>query len=116
MSSYIGHSSFLNGANATFVAELYSKYLERPDSVDSDWAEFFSTLHDDARETLEDLNGASWAPRDGRVIGGGANGANGNGHAASAPTVPAGAPLEPRPTLPHLLIRYAGRPSILSGP
>ncbi|MGY8956417.1 MAG: 2-oxoglutarate dehydrogenase E1 component [Alphaproteobacteria bacterium] len=91
MSSYIGHSSFLNGANATFVAELYSKYLERPDSVDSDWAEFFSTLHDDARETLEDLNGASWAPRDARVIGGGENGANGNGHAAPAPQ--AGTPL-----------------------
>ncbi|MFB0922656.1 MAG: 2-oxoglutarate dehydrogenase E1 component, partial [Alphaproteobacteria bacterium] len=83
--------SFRRGANATFVAELYSKYLERPDSVDSDWAEFFSTLHDDARETLEDLNGASWAPRDARVIGGGENGANGNGHAAPAPQ--AGTPL-----------------------
>ena len=49
MSNYIGHSSFLNGANATFVAELYTRYLERPDSVDPEWGEFFSTLHDDAR-------------------------------------------------------------------
>ncbi len=78
MGSYIGHSSFLNGANATFVAELYANYLERPGSVDPEWSEFFGSLHDDARALLEDLKGASWAPRDSRVIGSG-NG-HGNGH------------------------------------
>ena len=89
MNNYIGHTSFLNGANATFVAELYANYLEQPDSVDPEWGEFFATLHDDARALLEDLRGASWAPRDARVIGehrgNGANGAHpGNGHAAPA--------------------------------
>ena len=82
MSNYIGHSSFLNGANATFVAELYTRYLERPESVDPEWGEFFSTLHDDARALLEDLKGPSWAPRNSAIIGGtngsGTNGAGGN--------------------------------------
>ena len=103
MSNYIGHSSFLNGANATFVAELYSRYLERPDSVDAEWGNFFSSLHDDARALLEDLKGPSWAPRDSRIIGG-PNGAGapasapgGNGHHASSIAARAGAPLKGSP-------------------
>ena len=96
MNSYIGHSSFLNGANATFVAELYANYLDQPDSVDPEWGEFFATLHDDARALLEDLRGASWAPRDARVIGEHrGNGAHpGNGHATHGAN---GAPLNGAP-------------------
>ncbi len=96
MGSYIGHTSFLNGANATFVAELYSNYLKRPDSVDPEWSQFFGSLHDDARALLEDLKGASWAPRDSRVIGsanGAAIGAPGNGHADPVRHADNGAPL-----------------------
>ena len=96
MGNYIGHSSFLNGANATFVAELYSKYLERPDSVDPEWGSFFSSLHDDARELLEDLKGASWAPRDSRIIGS-PNGASGNGHTTPVTSRNGGAPLNGAP-------------------
>ena len=55
MSSLIEQTSFLNGANATFVAEIYAKFLENPDNVDPSWRDFFGTLHDDARELLEDL-------------------------------------------------------------
>ena len=99
MNSYIGHTSFLNGANATFVAELYANYLDQPQSVDPEWGEFFATLHDDARALLEDLRGASWAPRDARVIGetngtmGRTNGARA-GHADAARN---GAPLKGAP-------------------
>ena len=96
MGNYIGHSSFLNGANATFVAELYSKYLERPDSVDPEWGSFFSSLHDDARELLEDLKGASWAPRDSRIIGS-PNGAGGNDPTTPATNRNGGAPLNGAP-------------------
>jgi 2-oxoglutarate dehydrogenase E1 component len=96
MGNYIGHSSFLNGANATFVAELYSKYLERPDSVDPEWGSFFSSLHDDARELLEDLKGASWAPRDSRIIGS-PNGSSGNDHTTPATNRNGGARLNGAP-------------------
>ncbi len=61
--------NFLTGTNATFVAELYARYVDRPDSVDVGWAEFFAGLGDSAKELLEDMRGASWAPRDTAVVG-----------------------------------------------
>ena len=109
MASHSEQMSFLSGANAAFVAELYASYLNDPNSVDSSWADFFTTLHDDARGVLEEMRGASWAPRDTAIIGAGtapgANGANGhaangngagNGHAHVA-AVASGAPLQGAP-------------------
>jgi 2-oxoglutarate dehydrogenase E1 component len=89
MASQSEQMSFLSGANAAFVAELYASYLGDPGSVDSSWAGFFATLHDDARAVLEEMRGASWAPRDTAIIGAGnghaviGHAANGNGHAAA---------------------------------
>ena len=40
-------SSFLLGANAGFLADLYQRYLENPSSVDPSWAQFFAELQDD---------------------------------------------------------------------
>ncbi len=94
MGSKIEQTSFLSGANATFVAELYAKYLENPDSVDPSWREFFATLHDDARELFEEMRGASWAPRSSAVVG--TNGGGGNGRAAAAAAAQ-GAPLAGAP-------------------
>src|SRR3954463_12394138 len=62
-------SSFLFGSNATFIAELYARYLKDPQSVDSSWNSFFTELNDDAREVLDELRGASWAPNTTTVIG-----------------------------------------------
>ncbi len=93
MGSSIEQTSFLSGANATFVAELYAKYLEHPDNVDPSWREFFASLHDDARELLDEMRGASWAPRDTAVVG--ANG--GNGHVPAAAAAAQGAPLAGAP-------------------
>ena len=86
MGSIIEQTSFLNGANATFVAEIYAKYLENTDSVDPSWRDFFATLHDDVRELLDEMRGASWAPRATAVVSHNANG--GNGHATAAPGAP----------------------------
>ncbi len=61
--------SILNGTNATFIAELYSRYLENPSLVDSSWATFFAGLEEDGRAVQEELRGASWAPSDAGVIG-----------------------------------------------
>ncbi len=94
MGSIIEQMSFLHGANATFVAELYAKYLENPDSVDPSWRDFFATLHDDARELLEEMRGASWAPRSTAVVG--TNG-GGNGHVPAAVAAAQGAPLAGAP-------------------
>lgn len=62
--------SFLFGANADFIGELYERYLNDPTSVDPSWQVFFSELRDDARAVTNELRGASWnkAPK-AKVIG-----------------------------------------------
>src|SRR5690349_3508653 len=52
-----------NGANAAFIADLYAKWMENPNSVDPSFGELFSALNDEARSVLTDASGASWAPR-----------------------------------------------------
>ena len=54
--------SFLLGANETFIAELYSRYLREPGSVDPEWADYFEGLSDAETAVLADLRGASWSP------------------------------------------------------
>jgi 2-oxoglutarate dehydrogenase E1 component len=64
-------NSFLHGVNEVYLAELYARFLDSPGSVDASWVAFFDDLQDDARDVLDELSGASWAPRDGKVIGNG---------------------------------------------
>lgn len=69
MTAHFEQSSFLYGGNATFIAELYTRYLNNPNSVDPSWSGFFADLDEDARAVLSELHGASWAPSDHGVIG-----------------------------------------------
>jgi len=55
-------SSFLSGANATYIAELYERYLADPESVDPAWRSFFAELKDGAEDIRADLQGPSWGP------------------------------------------------------
>ena len=52
-----------NGANLAYLADLYARWVAKPDSVEASFADLFSALGDDARAVLEDSAGASWAPR-----------------------------------------------------
>lgn len=56
-------ASAMTGANATFLADLYARWVQSPDSVDPSFQELFAALNDDARAVLGDAVGASWAPR-----------------------------------------------------
>ena len=38
----INGTTFLSGANAEFIAELYTRYLDDPASVDESWRRFFA--------------------------------------------------------------------------
>jgi len=40
----IDGASFLTGANAGFIADLYARFLEDPSSVDESWRRFFSEI------------------------------------------------------------------------
>ena len=52
-----------NGANLAYLADLYSRWVANPGSVDASFADLFEALGDDARAVLSDSAGASWAPR-----------------------------------------------------
>jgi 2-oxoglutarate dehydrogenase E1 component len=41
-------TSFLYGANAAFVEDLYAQWAANPGSVEASWAAFFASLHDQA--------------------------------------------------------------------
>ena len=53
-------SSFLEGGNATYVEQMYSRYATDPNSVDDSWAAFFRSLGDDGTTVTREAKGASW--------------------------------------------------------
>jgi 2-oxoglutarate dehydrogenase E1 component len=55
--------SIFSGGNSAFISELYAKWTDNPQSVDSEWAVFFAGLGDDAHAALKEHYGASWAPK-----------------------------------------------------
>ncbi len=91
MASQTDPASFLTGSNATFVAELYSRFLNDPGSVDASWLSFFDGLKSDG-VLVDELDAAKWGRMRANVIverDSGANGqastghSGGNGHAAN---------------------------------
>ena len=62
-------ASFLTGANAAFVAELYDRYLSNPSSVDPSWSKFFDEMGDDGAAIASEVGGPSWAEDGTAVIG-----------------------------------------------
>ena len=62
------NDSFLNSANAPYVAELYFKYSQNPKSIDESWKTFFSSLNEDELSIISDFGGPEWKKRDTNVI------------------------------------------------
>ena len=57
-------SSFLQGANAGYVEQMYARYAADPNAVDASWASFFGTLGDNERDVRKEAEGASWGRAD----------------------------------------------------
>src|SRR5690554_6501807 len=53
-------TSFLYGANAAFVEEMYTRYLDDPNSVDPSWRAFFAATPDSAENVRAAVEGPSW--------------------------------------------------------
>ena len=68
----LDNTTFLTGANAGFIAELYTRFLEDPRSVDESWRRFFAEMDDDAAALLTEVHGPSWAEHEPPIIGNGA--------------------------------------------
>ena len=59
----IDGASFLTGANAGFIADLYARFLDDPGSVDESWRRFFAEIGEDGWAALAELRAPSWAKR-----------------------------------------------------
>src|SRR5579863_223992 len=89
----IDRDTFLSGSNATFIAELYARYLHDPGAVDETWRQFFAQLGDEPAALERDLRGPGWGLERSHVL------TNGHGNGAEAAvTLPAGSVDELRRT------------------
>ncbi len=77
-------ATFLTGQNSAFIAELYSRYLDDPNSVDASWRGFFAELADPPDAVQRETEGPAWGEDRPRIIGNGAAPAA-NGHVAALP-------------------------------
>ena len=57
------NDNFLNSANAPYVAELFYKYSQDPNSVDSTWRNFFNSLNENDLSVFGDFGGPEWKKR-----------------------------------------------------
>lgn len=53
-------TSFLDGANAAYIEQLYAKYEADPASVGEEWQAFFTALEDKPSDIVKAAKGASW--------------------------------------------------------
>jgi 2-oxoglutarate dehydrogenase E1 component len=53
-------TSFLYGANAAYIEDLYARFEKDPKSVDAEWQAFFGALNDDPASVEKSAKGASW--------------------------------------------------------
>jgi 2-oxoglutarate dehydrogenase E1 component len=58
-------TSFLQGANAAYLEQLYASYQQAPNSVGPEWQAFFANLKDDKDDVLFQARGPSWKPSNG---------------------------------------------------
>ena len=56
----LSETSFLYGANAAFVEDLYARFAEKPDSVSPSWRAFFEQLGDGAEAARKAVAEPAW--------------------------------------------------------
>ena len=55
------NTSFLHGANATYVEEQHARYQQNPNSVAEEWQTFFANMQDNPQELTPEIDGPTWA-------------------------------------------------------
>jgi len=56
-------TSFLYGANAAFVEDLYAQWAENPASVEPSWNAFFASLQEQADQVKRAAQDPAWTPK-----------------------------------------------------
>jgi 2-oxoglutarate dehydrogenase E1 component len=74
LNELFARTSFLQGANADYIEEIYGQYQKNPGSLDEDWQAFFRDLNDEREDVLKEAKGPSWkrsewpVPENGELI------------------------------------------------
>jgi 2-oxoglutarate dehydrogenase E1 component len=63
LNQVLTETSFLYGANAAFVEDLYAQWAESPGSVDPSWNAFFSTLQEQTDQVKRAAQDPAWTPK-----------------------------------------------------
>ena len=58
-------TSFLDGANAAYIEDLYERFQENPGAVTADWRAFFTDLKERKDRVVAEVAGPSWKPKNG---------------------------------------------------
>ncbi|MEM9955998.1 MAG: 2-oxoglutarate dehydrogenase E1 component [Pseudomonadota bacterium] len=58
-------SSFLQGANAAYVEQMYARYMDDPSSVEENWRTFFGSLGDTPTDVAREVSGPGWGSTNG---------------------------------------------------
>src|SRR5436190_9016765 len=53
-------TSFLDGGNAAYIEDLYTRYQADARAVDAQWQAFFQSLKDDGADIARNARGPSW--------------------------------------------------------
>jgi 2-oxoglutarate dehydrogenase E1 component len=64
-------TSFLHGANAAYIEDLYERFQENPGAVPADWRAFFTDLKERKDAVVSEAHGPSWKPKNGGFSGDG---------------------------------------------
>jgi 2-oxoglutarate dehydrogenase E1 component len=62
LNDVFARTSFLQGADANYLAGLYARFEQDPGSLDPAWRAFFASLKDAKPDVLADARGPSWKP------------------------------------------------------
>ncbi len=74
MSQETNNKSFVASQNLIFITELYQKFLQNPENVDTSWQNFFNSkeFHQEnlleIQDAIKDYNGPSWSKRNLKIV------------------------------------------------
>jgi 2-oxoglutarate dehydrogenase E1 component len=68
LNDVFANTSFLDGTNATYLAELHARYLQDPRSVAPGWQAFFASLADSPGDVIAEVRGPSWQSANGGAL------------------------------------------------
>jgi len=60
LNELFARTSFLHGANAAYVEDLYGRFQDNPGSVSADWRAFFTDLKERKEQVIAEVKGPSW--------------------------------------------------------